>query len=96
MKKEYMAFVQDVKGVTEGQEIQIVIKDLTPGRSKYDSRNVKAIVSSSPDRLPEGDVLHIRSETGFPFPQPWAIKITQELELPLPGIPFGDISAPEK
>ncbi len=91
MKKEYVTFVASPKGLPEGEEIRLTIRDLTPGRQKYDARNVKAIVSSSAEQLPEGDILWLRSPVGVLSPQPWAIKITAELEEFLPGPPYAGI-----
>ena len=88
MKKEYVTWLVGSDKLAEGQEIELSIRDLTPGRQKYDGRNVRAIVSSSPDKLPEGDILWIRSGTGVLHPQPWAIKITGELGEFLSRSPF--------
>ena len=88
MSTEYATFVSDPKVLPEGQEIKLAIKDLTPGPRKYDCRIVKAIVSSSPDRIPGGDVLWLRSLVGALFPQPWAIKIVEELGDSIPRPPY--------
>jgi len=88
MKKEYQAFIE---GFKEGEEIELEIKDLTPGPYKYDSRRVKAILSSSPEKLPDGDILWIRSQSGFLHPSPWAMKITQELGAYVHQPPYSDI-----
>ena len=61
MKKEFMTFVQDINQLAQGKEVTLAIRDLTPGRRKYDGKIVKAILASSPDKLPDGDVLWIRS-----------------------------------
>jgi hypothetical protein len=79
MKKEYDTFVETLQDLPQGQETELTIRDLTPGRSKYDGRCVRAVVSPSRDELPEGDVLWIRFYTGVLHPQPWAVKIIQEL-----------------
>lgn len=88
MKKEYQAFIENFK---EGEEIEINIKDLTPGPHKYDSRMVKAILYSSPDKLPEGDKLWVRSRNGFLHPSPWVMKITKELGPYIPQPPYSDL-----
>ena len=88
MKKEYVTWLVTEEQLAEGQEIELTLRDLTPGREKYNGRNVKAIVSSSPDKLPEGDILWIRSGTGVLQPNPWAIKITGELPEFLSRSPF--------
>ena len=91
MAKEYEVFVEDIKrGLVESQPITLTIKDLTPGPRKYENRVVRALVSSSLGRLPEGDTLWVRSWTGVSYPKPWAIKIEEELGEVLPGIPHGE------
>jgi hypothetical protein len=88
MKKEYDTFIESLSDLPEGQEIDLTIRDLTPGPRKYDSRWVKAIVSSHPDQLTDSDILWLRFPKGMVHPQPWAIKILEELEefKPLPMI----------
>lgn len=96
MSTEYSTFVSDPQGLPEGQEIKLAIKDLTPGPRKYDCRIVKAIVSSSPDKIEEGDVLWLKSLVGIQFPKPWVIKIVEELGDSIPRPPYqGLIQATE-
>ena len=57
MRKEYVTWLIADEQLPEGQEIELTIRDLTPGREKYKGHNVKAIVSSSPDKLTGGDIL---------------------------------------
>ena len=88
MKKEYITWLVNTERLAEGQKIELSIRNLTPGKRKCDGRNVKAIVYSSLDKLPEGDILWIRSGTGALHSQPWAIKITGELAEFLSLSPF--------
>lgn len=90
MKKEYLTFVPDIKDLIENQEVKLTIKDLTPGRHRYDNKIVKAILSSDPGRLPDGEVLWVRSWIGVLYPQPWAIKIVGEVGETLAGLPHGE------
>ncbi len=90
MKKEYVAFVRRLRDLTEGKGI-LFIKDLTPGPRKYDTKLVRAELSRQPDKLPDGDVLWIRSETGYLHPEPWAIKVLEELPPYVPGQPWQDL-----
>ena len=78
-KQEYLTFIGKLESLIQGQEIELLIKDLSPTRQKYDARYVKAIVSSDPEKLPDGDVLWIRGWVGVPYPNPWAIKILREV-----------------
>ncbi len=88
MKKEYMTWLMSGEDLPEGREIEISIRDLTPGQHKYSGRNVRAIVSRSAQKLPDGDVLWIRSGTGRLRAQPWAIKIVADLGEFLSRKPF--------
>ena len=59
--------------------MKLAIKELAPGPRKYNCRLVKAVVSKDPKSLPGGDLLWLRSLTGSKFPNPWGIKILEEL-----------------
>jgi hypothetical protein len=74
MKKEYDTFVNTLSELQEG-EGELAIRDC----ETYEARVVKAIISSSPDKLPDGDTLWIRFSRGQLSPEPWAIKIIQDL-----------------
>ncbi len=76
---EYDTFVDDPTAFPGKGEVDIAIRDLSPGNRKYDTRYVKAIVSSFPEELPEGDVLWLRYQRGGLHPKPWRIKIIEEL-----------------
>ena len=78
-QKEYLTFVGKLEDLPQGEEIELLIKDLAPGRRKYDAHYVRALVSSDPEQLPESDVLWIRGWVGVLYPQPWAIRITREV-----------------
>lgn len=86
-KKEYLTFVDRKESLTEGKEIELLIKDLTPGRTKYDSRYVRAIVHHNPLKIPDGEVLWIRGLIGLLYPKPYAIKIVKEVG-EFPSIPL--------
>lgn len=90
MKKEYVTFVRRMRDLNEGKET-LFIKDLTPGPRKYDTRLVRAELSRRRDKLPDGDVLWIRSETGRLQPEPWAIKVLEDLPPYVPGQPWQDL-----
>ena len=89
--KEYAVFVEDIKKeLVEGKEIVLTVKDLTPGPAKYENRVVKAVVSSTPGTLAGADVLRVRSWTGVLYPEPWAIKIVEEMGELLSGVSHGE------
>ncbi|MFC1958826.1 phenylphosphate carboxylase subunit gamma [Chloroflexota bacterium] len=95
MKKEFVTFTRDLASLKENEEIDIAIRDLTPEqhKHKYDAKLVKAIVTSSPDKLPEGDTLQVRSWTGVLHPKPWAIKVLADIGETLPGCPHDETLA---
>ncbi len=90
MSKEYLTFVDNPKDLPVGEEIELSIRDLTPGCEKYDCHNVRAVVADSPDKLPGSDVLWFRSLAGLLYPEPWAIKIIAELGEYIPKPPYSD------
>lgn len=92
MSREYVTFVRRFNCLSEGKQT-LFIKDLTPGPRKYDTKLVQAELSRSPDKFPNGDMLWIRSETGYLHPAPWAIKILEELPPYVPGLPWQDLFA---
>ncbi len=77
--KEYDTFVLRDEVLPDGQECQVIIRDLAPGKHKYSSFKVKAVVSSSAERLPDGDTLWVRNEVGTLSKDPWKIKIIERL-----------------
>lgn len=77
--KEYQVVVTGLDALPQGQEIELAIRDLSPGPRKYDGRYVKAIVSSSAEKLPGADTLRLISSTGYIYPNPWVIKILEEV-----------------
>ncbi len=79
MKKENVTFVNSLENLLETPEVELVIKDLAPGPEKYDARYVKAKVFSPPEKVPDSDVLWVRSPTGMLYSSPLGIEIIQEL-----------------
>lgn len=91
MKKEYLTWINDLESLPQGKEIQLVIRDLNPGKRKYEARVVKAILADSPEKIPEGDILRFRSPVGRLLPETWTIKITEEVADYLPGTPYQEL-----
>ena len=77
MAKEYDTFVETLDDLKEGKEMELTIRDL----ETYEQRKVKALVSSSKEKLPGADILRIRFSRGVAYKEPWVIKITEELPL---------------
>jgi hypothetical protein len=76
---EYLTFIETLYELPEGQEVELYVKDLTPGIQKYDTRYVSAIIASTSEKLPGADILWLRYSMGTLHPKPWAIKIIREL-----------------
>lgn len=75
MAKEYDTFVDDLGTLKEDQEITIAVRET----DIYKTRVVKAVVSSSREKLPDGDVLWLRYNRGNLRPDPWYIKINSDV-----------------
>jgi len=78
--KEYDTFLlTDPMTVPEEQEMDLIVRDLTPAdrRYKYRSSYVTALLSKSESKYP--DRLWIRLGRGQLQEKPWSIKILKEL-----------------
>ncbi|MFZ3114641.1 MAG: hypothetical protein WA121_03470 [Syntrophales bacterium] len=75
MAKEYDTFVDDISTLKEGEEITIAVRET----DIYKTRVVKAIVSSSKEQLPDGEIMWMRYNRGYLRPEPWFIKINQDV-----------------
>jgi len=77
--KIYDTFNDNPEKMPQMEELDIIVRDLSPGKEKYSSRYVKAILSSDPKALPDADDLLIRFQRGLLFDETWKIKIVKEL-----------------
>ena len=73
--KEYDTYIDREDSISDGVELELTVRDLTPGRYKYEMKRVKAVISKSADKLPEADKLWLRYPMGDLYPDPWFIKI---------------------
>lgn len=76
---EYQTFVGNLTELPLGKDFELIVRELTPGRRKYSSRRVRAVLSQ--EALPDTHTLLIRSRTGVPYSKPLFMRIVQELEL---------------
>lgn len=68
----YEIFVSKLAELEEGKELQKEVRDA----QTYQRKNVKALVSSSPQKLPDGENLWVRGPLGQLLDnKPWRIKI---------------------
>lgn len=73
---EYELFV--VTGLSELKQDEETVVEVR-SVDTLEMRRVKAILSSSAKGLPGADTLWIRGERGMKYPEPWAIKIIEDL-----------------
>lgn len=90
MAKEWQTFLRKFRDMKEG-EVELFIKDLTPGPRKYDTKHVMARVSKKKGPKFKGDILWLRSEAGFMDPKPWYMTIIKELPEWIRGRPWEDV-----
>ncbi len=88
---ECESFVKHFSDLEENKKSVLTIRDLTSGRRKYNARIVRAMVSRSPEALQNWDKLWVRSAVGVKDPEPWGLKIVEELGDTTPGKPYSDI-----
>lgn len=87
MSKEYLAYVSEfgipsLEDLEQDKELDLIVKDLTPGRYKYESRYVRAKIFNL-EKKPDADILKVRFAHGTLHPKRYAIQIIKELgELP--------------
>ena len=90
MAKEWQTFVRKFSDMKEG-DVELFIKDITPGPRKYDNKHVLAKISKSKEVLPDGETLWVRSESGTTAPEPFYISITEELPEWVEGRPYENV-----
>lgn len=80
-KSKFDCFVDDPDQLREGMELELVIRNLTPGRRKYQSRYVRAIIASSSSSFPDSDTLLVRykNPSGQIHNKQWFFKVVEEL-----------------
>ena len=88
--KEWQTFVRRFSDMKEGKR-ELFIKDLSPGKAKYNTKHVLANVSRSQKTFKDPDILWIRGESGEKALDPWYLTIEQELEEFVPGKPWEDL-----
>ncbi|OIN96090.1 MAG: hypothetical protein AUJ48_02095 [Deltaproteobacteria bacterium CG1_02_45_11] len=74
MAKYELFQVEDISRLKEGVEDRFTVRDL----DKFETRVVKAIISSKPDELPDGEELQIRRAQGQVESKLWAIKVLSD------------------
>lgn len=87
-KQIWETFVRRPGDLKEGDEIPMVLRDLTPGRSKYRMRHVVATLRRNAQEAT--DLLRVRTVVGVQLPETWGITILRDLPIELHGKPYRD------
>ncbi len=82
MAREYDAFMDNPEELKkEKKEMVILVRELTPEnrKEKYCSKKVRAEIHPKPE---EGDdILYLRYQRGYLYPEKFGIKILEELSV---------------
>lgn len=89
-RKSWETFLRRPGDLKEAIEMPMVLRDLTPGKKKYQMRHVVAVVSRKPEDIAYMDLLKIRTVVGLLLPETWGVKIVRDLPAQLPGRPYHD------
>ncbi len=89
-KQTWETFVRRPGDLKEGEQVPMVLRDLTPGKKKYQMRHVVAVASRKPGDIASMDQLQIRTVVGILLPETWGVKIVRDLPIELPGRPYHD------
>ena len=89
-KQTWETFVRRPGDLKEAIETPMVLRDLTPGKKKYQMRHVVAAVSRKPEDLASMDILRVRTVVGVLLSETWGIRILKDLPRELPGRPYHD------
>ncbi len=84
----YETFVPDPSELREGEELVLVLRDLTPGRRKYLATHARAVLSRTPYADGRSRPLTVRSMVGNVVPGPWHVTILEVLPARIPGEPY--------
>ncbi len=89
MANEYEAFVRDLERTLSGRPVVLTLRDMTPGKKKYRAVHVRAVVSNPPKA---GEpVLWLRSVVGVKYPQPYSVRILEQLAEAFAAVPYTDL-----
>jgi hypothetical protein len=79
-KKEYDSFVlTEISEVPEDQEMEMIVRDLTPTERRYKYRSSYVLAMVSRDESKYSDRLWMRLGRGQLQEKPWSIKIIKEV-----------------
>jgi hypothetical protein len=79
-KKEYDTFIlTELSQVPEDQEMEMIVRDLTPADRRYKYRSTFAMAMVSKSESKYSDLLWIRLGKGQLQEKPWSVKILKEV-----------------
>jgi hypothetical protein len=85
---QYLAFLESPEKLPLGEPVAVFIKDLSPGRRKYDTRFVRAIIYREDEPLTGSDELILSSLAGKCHTDNLTIRIIEELGEYVRGVPY--------
>jgi hypothetical protein len=89
-ERVWETFLRRPSDLKEGVETAMVLRDVRPGKKKYQMCHVIAIVSRKPEDMVAMDLLRVRTVVGILLGETWGIRILKDLPTELPGIPYHD------
>lgn len=89
-ERVWETFLRRPGDLKEGEERAMVLRDLRPGKKKYQMRHVVAVVSRKADEMASMDRLRVRTVVGVLLPETWGVRIIRDLPVELPGRPYHD------
>jgi len=89
-ERVWETFLRRPSDLKDGVETAMVLRDLRPGKNKYQMRHVVAVVTRKADEMASTDRLRIRTVVGVLLPETWSVRIIRDLPVELPGRPYHD------
>lgn len=78
MRNTWEVFVMSMSELAEGEDLELSIRTLNPGKQKYTYRRVRCQVSAAADRL--ADELQVRMGRGQLSAARYSIKVIEDVE----------------
>lgn len=72
-------FVNSLSDLREGEELNLSLRDLSPGTHKYCYKNAVALVSADENAYPHK--LQVRFGRGQAHDKPYSVKIVKEIDV---------------
>jgi hypothetical protein len=89
-ERVWETFLRRPGDLREDVEMPMALRDLTPGKTKYQMRHVITMVTRRVDETASMDRLRVRTVVGVLLPDTWGVRIIRDLPIELPGRPYHD------